>query len=251
MREDYVEILKRFDISPTASKVYITLLELGKSSAGSIAKKAGTYKANVYDALDRLTELGMVTYVVEGRKKLYVPTSPEKLIIAAEESKQRTVEKYDKLRKDLEEIMPQLSAKYRSIQEKNVFEIYVGKRAYKAMISEIVRENPRFWKGFGNLQIQEFFPNEFKKWFKHVKIMLFSTKSSLVVNRMKNAKKTTSIKIIWLPEELHMPIVWTLFGDNLLILIYEPDMISLRIKSPQIVKTFSNQFDYLWKKHSI
>ena len=249
MREDYVEILKSFEISPTASKVYIAMLELGKSSADKIAKKVGTYKANVYDALDRLIDLGMATYIVEGKKKLYLPTNPEKLIVASEESRQKSVEKYDQLRSDLQKIMPQLTAKYNSIKEKNIFEVYVGKKAYKAIMSEISREKPRFWKGFGNLQVQEFFPNEFKRWFDGVKIRLFSTKTQSVLNRMKEAKKTTSVQIEWLPKELHMPIVWTLFGNNLLILIYEPDIIALRIKSQQIVKTFSNQFDFLWDKH--
>ena len=80
--------------------------------------------------------------------------------------------------------------------------------------------------------------------------MLFSNRNETVMNRLKEAKKTTSVKIIWLPEEVQMEVVWTLFGENLLILIYEPDIISIRIKSKRVVKTFSQQFDYLWKKHS-
>jgi len=46
-----------------------------------------------------------------------------------------------------------------------------------------------------------------------------------------------------------MPIVWVIFGENVLIALYEPDIIVLRIKSKQVVSSFSNQFDYLWKKY--
>jgi len=117
------------------------------------------------------------------------------------------------------------------------------------LIRDIIRENPKYLKGFGNLQVQEYFPNNFKSWFKHTKFMLFSTTSLAFEKRLKEARKTTKVEIKYLPEDLYMQIVWTLFGDNLLILIYEPELIALRIKSEQVFKTFSDQFDYLWKKY--
>lgn len=249
MAEDYARILTRFNISPTASKVYIALLELGKSTADKLAKRIGTYKANVYDALDRLIEAGLATYIIEGRKKFFLPTNPKKLISTAEETKQKAVASYDELKKDIGIIMPQLSAKYNSVKEKDIFEVYKGKKGYRAMIMDILREKPKYWKGFGNLQVQEYFPYDFPHWFKNVKFMLFSTKSEIVLKRLEEANKSAKVDIIWLPEELYMPIVWTLFGKNLLILLYEPDIIALRIKSEQITKTFSNQFDFLWNKH--
>jgi len=238
----------KFEFSPTAAKVYIALLDLGKSSADSIAKKAGTYKANVYQALDKLIEEGFVTYIFEGNKKCYIPTNPEKLEALAEEFKQKKIQYYEELKQEINKSMPELLSKYKSKREKNLFEIYHGKKGYRSMILDIIREKPRYWKGFGNLQVQEAFPYDFPKWFKGVKFKLFSTKSQQFLNRLKAAKKHISVEIKYLPEELYMPIVWILFGENLLILVYEPEIIALRIKSEQVVNTFSNQFDYLWNK---
>ena len=116
------------------------------------------------------------------------------------------------------------------------------------MILDILREKPAFWKGFGNLQVQEYFPYDFPRWFKNTKIRLFSTRSDLFLNRLESAKKAASVEIRYLPEGLSMQVVWTIFGGNLLILIYEPDIIALRIKSEQVVKTFSEQFDHLWSR---
>ena len=193
--------------------------------------------------------MGMVTYIIEGKKKRYIPTSPEKLVNAAEQAKQREIERYDALKTDLQRIIPQLITRYNSVKEKDLFEVYQGPKGCRAMINEILKEKPPYWKGFGNLQIQEFFPNEFKRWFKNTTFMLFSTKTDTVIARAREARKTTKVKIIWLPKEMYMQIVWTVFGDNLLIIIYEPEMIVLRIKSEQVVKTFKEQFYYLWKKH--
>jgi hypothetical protein len=87
------------------------------------------------------------------------------------------------------------------------------------------RSAPDGWsvEGFGNIQIKEFFPNEFSLWFKNIKLRLFSTKSEEVIKRLDDAKKDVDIKITWLPKEVYMPIVWVIFGDNVLIIIYEPE----------------------------
>lgn len=249
MKQEQAVILTQFGISPTAAKVYLALLELGKASADAIAKRVGTYKANVYDALSRLIELGMAAYIVEGRKKLYLPASPEKLIAAAEESKQREIEHFEELKSDLAKILPQLSARYNSVREKDIFEVYRGKKAYKSLITEILKEKPKYWKSFGNLHIQEVFPREYPVWFRHTTFYLFAPKFPVVLKRLEEARKGVTIRVIWLPGEMYMPVVWTIFGSNLLIVIYEPDIIALRIKSEQIVKTFRDQLEYLWKKH--
>ena len=58
----------------------------------------------------------------------------------------------DNLKKEIEGIMPQLAAKYQSVKDKDLFEIYKGRKGYRAMILDILREKPTFWKGFGNFR---------------------------------------------------------------------------------------------------
>ncbi len=243
------QLLEKFDLSPTASKVYLALLDLGKASADKIAKKAGTYKANTYDALAKLEEAGLVTSLIEQNKRFFVSTNPEKLESIIEDKKEKEIARAEELKKELEQTLPKFLARYNSAKDKDIFEIYKGKKAYKSVINEIVKENPKVWKGFGNFQIQEMFPLEFVRWFKKVQINLFSTKTDVVVKRMEEAEKITKVEVKWLPEDVYMPIVWVIFGENVLIVIYEPEIIVLRIKSKQITQTFSNQFEYFWRKY--
>lgn len=244
------QLLQKFNLSPTASKVYLALLELGRASADKIAKRAGTYKANVYQALEKLAEVGLATHIFEDNKRLFLPTSPEKLPNVLDELERKQQEKIQTLREDLDILMPQLKAKYNSVKEKELFEVYRGRRAYKAVIQEILKEKPKVWKGFGNFQIQEAFPIEYQRWFRKVPFKLFSTKTKKVEKLRKEAAKTCDVSVTWLPKEVYMPIVWVVFGKNVLIIIYEPDLIMMRIKSTKVVKTFSSQFDYLWKKYN-
>jgi len=246
----YTELLQKLDISPTAAKVYMALLELGSATADKIANRAGTYKANVYEALTKLQEIGLSSYIREGNKKLFIPTNPIKLPQIIDNINEKQQSKMNELKKDLKNIMPDLASKYKSVKEKELFEIYRGRKAFKAAINEILKEKPKLWKGFGNFQVQEAFPNEYPKWFKKVPFRLFSTKTDKVLKLKKEAEKTSDVKVTWIPDEVYMPIVWVVFGSNVLIIIYEPDLIMMRIKSEKVVKTYSSQFDYLWKKYN-
>tara|TARA_Y100000034_G_C6842123_1_gene381126 strand:- start:107 stop:856 length:750 start_codon:yes stop_codon:yes gene_type:complete len=246
----YVTLLQKFNISPTAAKVYLALLELGKATADKIAKRAGTYKANTYDALEKLQNVGLTTYLYEDNKKFFIPTNPGKLPQIIENMEEKHKIKMEELKKDINELMPQLKAKYNSVKEKELFEIYRGRRAYKSVIREILKERPKYWKGFGNFQIKEAFPLEYQHWFRKVPFRLFSTKTKKVEALRKEAEKTCDVKVTWLPKDVYMPIVWVVFGNNVLIIIYEPDLIMMRIKSEKVVKTYSSQFDHLWKKYN-
>lgn len=247
---NYATLIQKFGLSSTSAKVYMALLELGRASADKIAKRVGTYKPNVYDALKKLEETGLSTYIYEENKKLFIPTNPEKLPQILEDMKEQQISKIEELKQDINKLMPQLKGKYDSIKEKELFEVYRGRKAYKSIINEILKEKPKYWKGFGNFQVQASFPIEYQRWFRKVPFRLFSTKTKEVIKRMKEAKKTCDVKVTWLPKEVYMPIVWVIFGNNVLIIIYEPDLIMMRIKSEKIVKTFSSQFDYLWKKYN-
>ncbi len=245
---DFEDLLLRLNLSPTAAKVYLALVESGKSTADTIAKKAHTYKANAYDALARLEHIGLVTSHIEHKKRFFIATNPQKIESILDEKEHQEILKFELTRRSLQEALPKLLAAYNSTKEKDSFEIYRGKQAYKSLITEIVKENPAYWKGFGNLQIYDLFHLEFQRWFKKIPIKLFSTKSDPVIRRAEEVKEITNIEVKWLPKEIYMPIVWVVFGDNLLIVVYEPEIVVIRIKSKQIVGTFSNQFDYLWGK---
>jgi sugar-specific transcriptional regulator TrmB len=244
-------VLTELGLSPTAARIYVALVHLGFASADAIAQNAGTYKANAHEALIRLQEKGLCSSVFEGRRRVYRPTPPERLLDLLAETRKREQEQKDALKKDLEAVIPTLSLQYGALSEKDKFEVYRGRQGYKAVISEIVRtEGPTTWKGFGNLQVQEYFPVDFAKWFKKTEFRLFSTPSKKLDGLLTSARKTTKVTLKKLPDEVFMPIVWVVFGNNVLILVYTPEVVAIRIQSKQVVKTFSSQFDYLWKKHT-
>ena len=65
------QLLTSLGLSKNEAKVYLALLDLGSATAGKIAEKSKVHRTNVYDALERLIEKGVVTYIFKKDIKNY------------------------------------------------------------------------------------------------------------------------------------------------------------------------------------
>ncbi len=101
------EILKKFNLSQSETKAYLALLELGASLAGDITKKANINRSNCYDAIQRLIEKGLVSYVIKANRKYFQAETPQKFLelLKEEENQLRTKEE------EIKKVLPQLIAK--------------------------------------------------------------------------------------------------------------------------------------------
>ena len=72
--------LEEAGLSKNEAKVYLTLLSMGSSTAGIIAEKSRVYRTNVYEALNRLIEKGLVSYIFKGHQKLFQAEDPNKIL---------------------------------------------------------------------------------------------------------------------------------------------------------------------------
>jgi sugar-specific transcriptional regulator TrmB len=69
---------KELGLTANESKVYETLLRLGKTAAGHICKESQVPYGRIYNVLASLEEKGLVRTIPEDTKK-YIATSPDKL----------------------------------------------------------------------------------------------------------------------------------------------------------------------------
>jgi sugar-specific transcriptional regulator TrmB len=69
-------LLQNPKLPKNESKVYLSLLKLGSSTAGKITKASGVHRRNVYDALERLIERGLVSYTTKEKIKYFDVTYP-------------------------------------------------------------------------------------------------------------------------------------------------------------------------------
>src|SRR3989338_1275628 len=80
MNPEHIEILQTLGLTVIETKTYLTLLEIGKSLAGTIAERAHLHRRNVYDALEKLLQKGLVSYTISNNKKYWNAVHPEKTL---------------------------------------------------------------------------------------------------------------------------------------------------------------------------
>ena len=122
-------ILEKLGLSEKEAKVYLAALELAQDTVQNIAKKAGVNRPTAYFILERLMQLGLISTLDEGKKKLFVAENPKELENLLDEQKQE-IENH---KKELDENMNQLLAIYNAKLGKPVVKYFEGKDGLEAM----------------------------------------------------------------------------------------------------------------------
>lgn len=123
------EILSSIGLSPNEAKIYDTLLELKSASINEIGIHAHVHRRNVYDAIKRLMNKGLVYQVLPKKILTYAPIHPDKL-----------QELLDEKMKDLRENIPEFISKYeRNIPSQAIY-VYKGIGGLKNYINLVIKK---------------------------------------------------------------------------------------------------------------
>ncbi len=101
------KVLEFFGLTDTEAQIYLALLNLGPSTATTIAKKANIHRRSVYDTTTRLIKKGIIGYIIKNNRKYFEAVDPERLLEIIKEKEQA-----------INNILPQLKAKYQTTIEK-------------------------------------------------------------------------------------------------------------------------------------
>lgn len=133
------KILEDIGLSNAEIKVYLTLLELGTSTAGPILEKSGLQNSVVHMTLNKLIERGFVTFVKEGKRNHYQAANPKHIIDFINEKKER-----------FQEILPELLLKQKQAQEKPEIITFRGINGIKELLIELLEAGGKEHHTFGS-----------------------------------------------------------------------------------------------------
>ena len=233
-----INILQELGLSVTEAKVYLALLELGSGLAGEITKKSEINRTNVYDALERLIEKGLVTYVISANRKVFESVDPKRLQEILEEKQQK-----------LNSVMNELQSKYNSSKSKEEATIFKGKKGIKSIFEDILKEKKDLFVYGAESRFADMFPAYQKHWNKRrVKLkisvkMIYNEK----VRQRKIKEKLKLLDMKFLPKSYEFPSTIMIYGDNVVIIVWTELPFGFMIKSKETVKSNMNFFDILWK----
>ncbi len=203
----YAEIFETIGLSPNEAKIYETLLSTGEVGVSEISLKANVHRRNVYDAINRLVEKGLVFRIFQKGENMFRAVAPDKLSEILEEKKRK-----------LGTILPTLRQLYESEPPKEAAYIYKGIEGYKNYRIDLLRvAQETYFLGAKGLwfspQIGEEFRETYIKEFDRKKIpykMLFDPR---VEKMLPQAVSFITGKYKFLPKAYETPGVVDIFGD--------------------------------------
>ncbi len=237
------QILEEIGLTANESKVYLSLIELGSSSATQIIQKTGLHRAVVYDLLERLIEKGLVGYAIKDRKKYFESTSPERL-------KEMLQEKEEKL----SEILPHL-LELSKFKTKLEVKIYKGKEGIKTVFEDILRNKPKEWLSLGSggetYKLLPYFLEHFHKARikNKIKVRGLFRDNPNARKRGETLSQMSFSEIRYLPKTFLTPTVMNIYNERITLYSVSEENIPfiILIENKELSRSFKEYFEWLWE----
>ncbi|MFA6462242.1 MAG: helix-turn-helix domain-containing protein [Candidatus Woesearchaeota archaeon] len=237
------KLLKEIGLTETEIKIYLSLLNLGATSARKIVDDTGVYRKNLYDALNRLIEKGLVSYVIENKIKFFQAKKPENLEKYLDEKKAKIEEQRQEVKKIISEMNSYPGKAPAEIES----EIYRGTEGIKTILKECLNYKEVLFIGAtGDVEnrLPYFWPQYNKK-----REKLKCKWRLLLVHEAKNKSITQSKYYQYkvLPKILSGLNVIYIYGDYVANILWLEKPLAFVTKHKKLADNYRKYFEYLWK----
>ena len=238
--------LETLGLSKNEARVYQVLVSSGELASGELATKSGIHRRNVYDALNRLTEKGLVVEILQRYEHLYQAVDPKKLS-----------EFLDEQRAELESVLPSLRELYSKKRDEQEVFIYRGIEGWKNYMRDILRVGEDFYccggKGaWMDERLFKFFPR-FSSETKRLGIGFYHLFDDEVRAENHPILKHVGEHYKFLPKEYSTPCSFDTFGNHVNIVSsiklggLERDFSFTVIVNEQLAQSFRTWFNFMYQ----
>lgn len=235
------EALEDLGLTRNEAIVYISLLDLGKAHIGQIADKTKMHRRTIYDCLERLEDRGLISFIIEGKTRVFLPVNPQKLreIIKEKEFK-------------IENILPKLFEIAKKSKVKTQVVVHKGKEGLKNIMEDVLKNKPSVLysltsAGKGSKTLPFYVPQFHKKRVKtNIKLEIIFGKNKQAIERANELKKIKLTEVKFIDTEYVIPISLWIYNNKIVLLIW-PSEIGILIENKETAETFKNYFNILWK----
>ena len=224
-------------------KVYLALLELGSSSAGFILEKSRLQNSVVHRALNSLIEKGLISYISEGKKKIYQAINPENFHDFIN----------DKIKK-FDEILPELKKKQQISKIISFAEVFRGKRGINQLYTTLLNSGGKEYNTFGGGS-EVTYEVMGESWWKNLHTKRISKKipcrqvfDKTIRDFGNELNKKPLTKIRFLPKEYAQLQETIIIGEYVGIAIFTENPYGVLIKDKVVADGYRKQFEILWNK---
>lgn len=239
--------LRDIGLNKNEALIYSTLIRLGSSTAGILIKKTEFHRNIVYDNLEKLIDKGLVTYIIEGKKKIFQISNPEML----DDYLEKEQDKLNQKKKIAEQVKIEIKKSIKNRPEVQEATIYRGIKGLKVIMKDTLDEGKDYC-AFGapheSLDIMgETFWNNYNVKRKEMKIktrMIFNLELKKWSKQIDN--KFTDVR--FLPKEFDPLSETIVYGDKTAIIVWTEKPIATLIKDRNLADSYRKHFQFLWRQ---
>jgi predicted transcriptional regulator len=232
--------LQEVGLSKNESKIYLSLVELGRCTVKQISDATGIHRSNIYETLQKMAEKGLVSAVMVQGRKYYNSTKPESLFSLLEHK-----------RAVLLQLLPDLTKLHdkHPDESEHTVDVYQGTQGLKQILNFMVQEGEPIY-AFGipanTADIMKYFIANFHEERVAKKIPIFQLYDDGAEERLKylNSLPHTQVKLF--KEGVRSPATTSIFGDYVTIWVWSKPEFCLLIKSKSMAQAYKQHFDVLW-----
>ena len=242
---DMAEVnLEELGLTKIEAKVYLSLIKLGSTTTGPLVKKTELHRATVYDALKRLMEKGLVTFIIKEKTKYFQATSPEHFLELIKEKKHELEEK-ERLSQEIVKKLQQIQEQAKIKENAGIFQ---GKRGVKTIFEDILRHKEYYSLASSGKfkEVLGVYFDQFQRKKKQRKI-----KARILIDEsLKNSDYARGIhgEVRFLPKEHSYPTATFIYGDTVALFVLTEYPTAFLIESKEVAESYRSYFDLLWKR---
>jgi len=237
--------LEKLGLNKNEAKVYYELLKIGSSTASNLVKQMGIHRNIIYDNLEKLIAKGLVSYIVEESKKLFIPQEPSAILEYLDKKEEEITAEREIAKKMILEIK-NLKGSKQIEQEAQVFR---GIKGMKKVLSEVLISKENMVIGMTNKSTELLGETYWKNY--NAKIRDKKIKERLLLNSdfedIYAFEKNKRVQAKSLPNELDQITEIVLFDEKVAIFVYSEKPLVLLINDSALYQTYLQQFEFLWK----
>ncbi|VVC04762.1 Sugar-specific transcriptional regulator TrmB [Candidatus Bilamarchaeum dharawalense] len=236
-------ILEDLGLTPAEIKVYISLLELGSSGANLILLRSGLQNSVVHRALNSLMEKGIISFILEGKRKVYQATDPTHFFDFIEDKKL-----------NFEKILPELKKRQRASKSETEATIYKSKRGISEIYSRLLNSGGKEYLTFGGGKTVTYEIMGEDWWnLLHAKRIAKKIPARQVFDETildfgKELNKKPLSRVRFLSQKFEQLTETVIIGDYVAIAMFTENPYGVLIRDKTVADGYRKNFEILWQK---
>lgn len=238
------EILEHIGLTKNESSVFLKLLETGETTASHLAKEGRMHRRIVYDAMSRLVEKGLISFMDKDSQRYYRAVKPAKIM----EFINRKIGTLSDIKQEIKKTLPKLEEQWELRKSNENAALFIGKEGIKTLYSDELKVGKtihvictiidRTEEMLGHF-LTSYTKERIKK---KIKIKLIASKTD-----KRFLKKYKLLETKFVQDEFVSPASITIYGNKVGITLWSEMPMTILVESKEIASSFMNYFNLMWK----